>query len=820
MTELPSGTVTFLFTDVEGSTRLLAEHGDAYAELLAEHRRLLREAFARHGGVEVDTQGDAFFYAFARASDALVAAEEGRQALEPTPVRVRVGVHTGEPTPTDEGYVGVDVHTAARIAAAGHGGQVLVSERTAGFLEPGNSLLLADLGLHRLKDLGRPLRLYQLGKGEFPSLRSLHATNVPVPATPLVGRKKELADVLRLLRVEQARLVTLTGPGGIGKTRFAVAVAAEVTESYAHGVWLVDLSSLRDAALVVPTIGRTLGADGDVASYLAARQLLLVLDNVEQITASAPALASLLEVSPGVQILATSREPLRVSGEREYPLRPLPESPAIELFRERASAANPDFDAPYGLVAAICERLDRLPLALELAAARVRVLEPADLLARLDRRLPLLATRRRDVPERQRTLADTITWSYELLAADEQMLFARLAIFVGGWTLVAAERVAGADLDQLEPLVEKSLVQRRGERFTMLGTIREFALDRLDESGESHALRRCHAEYFLELADGEGIGMEPASILRQAGVVAAIDDIRAALDWAREHDPELGLRLAVALEGFWVVFDPLEALRLFEPLLERGRDVPLAVRAHALRAYGSAANPAGRDDLAERAYAESLHAFRALGDEAAANVLLLRLGYAALYRGDLARARALAEETLEGFVAAGDRLHESQSHGLLGEVEYAQGNHEAGIRLIERSATMAGETHFTWWRARMLGRLVDFTLEHGDLDAASAHAREALVLSRELADRLRLVRGLARLAVIAAENGDEERAGRLWGAVEAEEARGPVGAWESERERYEERVLSVGADDLQRGRVAGQSLSLDEAMAYALGDLD
>jgi predicted ATPase/class 3 adenylate cyclase len=497
-TDLPTGTVTFLFTDVEGSTRLLHEYGERYADLLAEHRRLLREAFARHGGVEVDTQGDAFFYAFARASAALAAAREAQDALERTPVRVRIGIHTGEPELTEEGYVGLDVHKAARIAAAGHGGQVLVSEQTARLTGGAG---LRDLGEHRLKDLTAPERIYQAGAGDFPPPKTLYRTNLPVPANPLVGRKKELIDVVRLLAVDRARAVTLVGPGGIGKTRFSLAAAAELVDHFPDGTWFVDLSAVRDPALVLSAIASALAAQVELSEHIADRQLLLVLDNLEQVVEAAANLSDLLAACPKLQLLGTSREPLRIAAEVEYGLRPLPESPAVELFRQRARAAARGLEVDYSLAADICARVDSLPLAIELAAARVKVLDPSSLRERLERRLPLLASRSRDLPERQRTLHATIAWSYELLSAEEQELFRQLAVFAGGATLDAAERVAEADLDVLESLVDKSLLRRRGDRFTMLETIREYAAERLHEADDADLVRRRHADFFLALAE-------------------------------------------------------------------------------------------------------------------------------------------------------------------------------------------------------------------------------------------------------------------------------------------------------------------------------
>ncbi|TMM17958.1 MAG: adenylate/guanylate cyclase domain-containing protein [Actinobacteria bacterium] len=492
MRELPAGTVTFLFTDIEGSTRLLHELGDAYADALAEHRRLLREAFARHGGVEVDTQGDAFFVAFARATDALAAAEDARRALAAGPIRVRMGLHTGEPQLTDEGYVGLDVHRAARISAAGHGGQILLSQTTHELL--GSHADVRDLGTHRLKDLAAPEHLYQLGSDDFPLLRSLNLTNLPVQPSPLVGRKQELKVVLELLH--RSRLLTLTGPGGGGKTRLAVQAAAEVTDEFSDGVWFVSLAALRDPDLVVPTIASTVDGGSELAEGLGDKRPLLVLDNCEQLL---PGIAmKVAEVIEGTSatVLATSRERLAVTAEQEYAVPMLAPDEATALFTVRARQLSTSFE-PDEHVAEIAQRLDGLPLAIELAAARVKVLRPEQILERLGS-TDLLTASARDAPERQRTLRTTIGWSYELLAEDERRLFACLAVFPSSFELEAAERVCSVDLETLGSLVDKSLLrQTAGGRFFMLETIREYAAERLEESGEADALRLRHAEYSL-----------------------------------------------------------------------------------------------------------------------------------------------------------------------------------------------------------------------------------------------------------------------------------------------------------------------------------
>ncbi len=438
--ELPTGTVTFLFTDVEGSTRLLQEQGRRYSDLLDEHRRVLREAFTRHEGVEVDTQGDAFFVAFPSAADAVAAADEARHALDGGPIRVRMGIHTGEPLVTDEGYVGIDVHRAARIAAAAHGGQIVLSETTRGLLE--SETAVRDLGEHRLKDLIGAERLYQLGDGAFPSLRTLDASNLPIAASPLVGRERELGELVEQLS-NGARLLTITGPGGTGKTRLALQVAAELVGTLRDGVFWVPLAGLSDPELVFSEVANAIGAPDELVGFLRGKELLILLDNFEHLPEAAPAVSAALASSSGLRVLVTSRSRLNVSGEREYRLDPLPASDAVALFVERARAVGREL-TPDPTVEAICRRLDGLPLAVELAAARTKVLAPDKLLDRLDSTLPLLTGGARDAPEHQRTLRATIEWSYDLLDGPGKELFARLSVFAGSFPLGAAEEVCNA----------------------------------------------------------------------------------------------------------------------------------------------------------------------------------------------------------------------------------------------------------------------------------------------------------------------------------------------------------------------------------------
>jgi predicted ATPase/class 3 adenylate cyclase len=807
--ELPSGTVTFLFTDVEGSTRLLHEHGERYAEMLEEHRRVLREAFVRHGGVEVDTQGDSFFYAFRRAGNAVAAAEEGRRALEDGPILVRMGIHTGEPTVTNAGYVGIDVHQAARICSAAHGGQIVLSERTRSLLD--GTLELTDLGLHRLKDLGQAVKLFQLGKTTFPPLRSLNASNLPAQPSPLVGRERELSELTGL--VPHSRLVTLSGPGGSGKTRLALQVAAELVHEFVDGVFWVPLAAVTDPELVEPTIAQTLGAKEGLAAHIDERRMLLLLDNLEQISGAATTLSDLLGRCPHLHLLCTSRALLRLGGEREYPVEPLLESDAVTLFRERAVVSEPEEP-----VRDICRRLDGLPLAIELAAARTRVLPPEKLLARLEKRLPLLVGGVRDAPARQRTLRATIEWSYDLLAPEERGLLVRLAVFAGSFDVEAAEAVCGAELATLESLVEQSLVRRWASgRLGMLETIREFAGEQLDASGEAEALRQRHAEYVLALAESANLRDEAQGEMDHELMAPERDNLRAALEWCLDSGgTELGLRLIVALDHFWVASDPFEGARWCAALLERGADVPPQLRAHALRTYGGLVFIVGEFERGERLYEESLAESRALGDETGAAQVLARLPMAALVRGDLEAARALAEESLEAHRRLGNRKGEAVAIGTLGAIANEAGNPDLAVQLLQQSAELAGEAGFIWWQVGQLHQLGECALALGRLEDAERSIREGLELAHRIGNRMHVVYDLALLARFAAERGESERAGVLWGAVEADEQRGPVGQWEDERDAYAAPVLAHAGQEFDTGRGQGLRLSLDEAVEYAL----
>jgi predicted ATPase len=656
--------------------------------VLEEHRRVVRAACGRYGGVEVDTQGDAFFVAFSSASAAVAAAEEAQRELA---IPVRMGIHTGEPDQTEQGYVGLDVHRAARICAAAHGRQVVLSERTASLLDGGAEL--TDLGLHRLKDLGRPVKLFQLGKGNFPPLRSLNATNLPAQTGLLIGREEELAELTGLVPAERA--LTLTGPGGSGKTRLALQVAAESLDAFIDGVYWVPLAAVTDPEIVETTIGETIGAHGGLADHVDEKHMLILLDNLEQLLPEvAPPLAVLLERCPNLRLLLTSRAPLRIAGEREYAVEPLPEADAVSLFRQRAFVAEPE-----QAVREICRRLDGLPLAIELAAARTRVLPPDRLLARLERGLPVLTGGRRDAPERQRTLRATIEWSYELLSAEEQTLFHRLSVFAGGFTVEAAEQVAEAGLETIEALAEHSLLRRwTSGRLGMLETIREYSLEKLEESGEAGQARRRHAEFFLVLGDSAGLRLDTLGKLPQRHdlVLPELDNLRAAMDWAAAGDPELGLRIAVAIENLLVTHDPREGVRRFETLLDRAEDLDPGLRAHALINLGKAAQWSGDEEKARAAYEQTPELFRQAGDERGVTEARFRLGVVASRTGELELARELWQESLQEWGRLGDEVGEIQALGNLGWWECEHGDWERGRQLTERSLEMARRVGWTW----------------------------------------------------------------------------------------------------------------------------
>ena len=812
--DLLSGTVTFLFTDVEGSTRLLHQLGaDAYAEALAEHRQAIREVSTAAGGVEVDTHGDAFFFAFPTAPGAVAAANAMTAALESGPIRVRVGLHTGTPLLTGEGYVGEDVHRAARIAAAGHGGQVLVSAATAGLVETP----LADLGEHRFKDLAAPERVYQLGDGTFPPLKSLYRTNLPVPATPFFGRERELAEIAGLLQ-NSARLVTLTGPGGTGKTRLAIHAAAEAAESFPEGIWWVPLSSLRDARLLMSAVAQALSVDEvpgsalveSVAARLSGSRALLLLDNAEHLMPEVASRIAELRDIPGPTLVVTSRERLQLQGEHVYSVPSLAEREAVELFLTRALALGSEVQGSKS-VAELCARLDNLPLALELAAARTVVFSPEQLVERLAQRLDLLKAGR-DADPRQQTLRATIEWSYDLLEPEEQRLFRALSVFTGGCTFEAAEAVCDADADTLQSLLDKSLVRRRDEppRFRMLETIGELAAERLAAEGEEAELRRRHAEQYLAIALSANLAPDVEGPMRHDLVIPERDNMRAALAWALDNDVELGLELLVALENYWATNAPHEGIEWAQKLLASAPSTPTRRRFRALRVQGGMENILGQLELSEQHFEEALAMARELGDELGAAILLHRLATSSVKRGDIERVRALAEEALAGFRRVGFEKGETQALTSLAEVAEADGDLERALELLDEARGFAESSGFRWWLAGVSARTASLSLDLGRLDEARQSVEQALVLSQAMRDRSAMLYELALTAEIDARAGVLQQAGLLRGAVDAETARTPPARW------LHARPLSESQPAPEEAVARGRELSLDDAVALAL----
>ena len=821
MGELPRGTVTFLFTDIEGSTRLLRELGDGYVEALAEHRRLLREAFARHGGVEVDTQGDAFFVAFAQAGEAVAAAEEGQRALVSGPVRVRMGIHSGEPVVTEDGYVGIDVHRGARICATAHGGQIVFSESTQALL--GDGLPIEDLGLHRLKDLAEPVKLFQLGDGEFPPLRSLNATNLPTQPTPLVGRERELAEVLELLI--SARLVTLTGAGGSGKTRLALQAAAELVEEFKDGVFWVSLAALTDPELVLPTITATVGAKEDLARFVDEKRLLLLLDNLEQIVECGPALAELLHSCPNLKLLVTSRAALRIVGEQEYEVAPLPESDAAQLFTQRARQVKPGFE-PDEHVVEICRRLDGLPLALELAAVRIKLLSTQQILERLGRSLELLTSGARDVTERQRTLRATIEWSYELLDDGEKRLFALLAVFAGSFDLQAAQEIAEADLDALASLLDNSLLRRaRGERFFMLETIREYALRQLEQSPEAAPIPQRHAEYFLGLTEAAEPELKKGD--RQARWLRRLDEehanLRAALVFFTSRgELEVQLRLAAALGRFWYLRGHLaEGKRWLDDALAKGGDQPAWLRAKALTGATYIALARGDPAEGKRFATQRLTLYRALGESAGVAEALNDLAWAAALEGDLAHAEKLEEEASDLFRAAGDVWGLAVSLNNLAGLAWGTGDYKRALAMSAESEVLARELGDKHLAATALSNGAWAHLKAGKVEDSGRLSRESLVLAQEIGDMAVVCRCLEALAAVFLSNSDGERAARILGRAEALAEATGISLEPAERELHDQMLEELRhrlpETTVREAWSEGAAMTLEQVLAEAAG---
>lgn len=890
----PTGTVTFMFTDIEGSTRLAQTLGtEAWTPLLERHRQIVREALGAVGGVEISTEGDSFFAVFNVAADAVAAAAAAQRRLvaEPWPpgaeIAIRIGIHSGQGMlDADGSYVGADVHRAARIANAAHGGQVLISTPTHGLVADAlpEGVGVVDLGLHRLKDLTAE-HLSQLTieglRNEFPPLRAASGklVNLPAQLTSFIGREAELAEARQLL--DQARLLTLTGPGGSGKTRIAVQLAAEVADDFADGVWFVALEPIRQPELVAPTIATTLGiglgsgksATELVAEWIADKSLLLVLDNFEQVIAGAVAVPDLLRACPNLKVIATSRSVLHVSGEREYEVPGLPAPPdlsamtpwqlgsssdamlhptledlshyeAVRLFIERALAIDPDFridndNAPA--VAQICAQLKGTPLAIELAAARVKLLTPQQILERLGAQLKLLKSDSRDLPERQKTLRGAIAWSYELLAPELQTLALRLSVFAGGFDLEAAEAVAGFDgtdvLDGLSALVDQSLV--RGDaaaganRFEILPTIREYLAEALGERGESDDIAERHAAFYLQLAEAAAPRLHGD---RQREWMDRLErehaNLRAALDWTTDKPaPETAVRLAYALWRYWQQRGYVtEARARCEAIIAKGWDLPDIPRARLLEAAGGVAYWQADHEAATRWYGEALEIWRRIGDKREIANAIYNHSFANIVpfiRGEM---RITPEATQEGlaqcaealalFREIGDILGEGNVTWAIGGLQHYSGAYEEARASYERALFLfrqAGQRTMEGWSLHMVSLPL---LQLGEAQAAKSASQEALRIFYDAGDLAGVAMVLRNLSAVAILADERRKAGWFFGA--AEKLQVATGAEltafleDIHAPRSPEKVMPK--EELRRHAAEGAAMPLADIVAAALDD--
>lgn len=913
MRDLPTGTITFLFTDIEGSTRLWEEHPEAMRVALVRHDMLLREILEAHRGRVFKTMGDAFDAAFEDAAAAVAAAAAIQQALQaehwavPGGLKARVALHTGTAEVRDRDYFGQALNRAARLLAAGHGEQILLSEATRALVEqsPPENSTLRDLGQHRLRDLARAEHIFQLVvaglRSEFPPLRSLDVlpNNLPRQLTSFIGRTKEQAEIKS--RLAETSLLTLTGSGGAGKTRLALQVAAELVESFGDGVWLVELEPLSDPALVTQTVAMTLGVREEqrplvqtLLDYLKLKSLLLVLDNCEHVlSASAGLVQALLQSCPALRVLATSQEALGVAGEVTYrvpslsmpdpdrlpSLQRLTEFESIRLFVDRAAVSRSGFEltaANAAAVAQICARLDGIPLAIELAAARVKVLSVDEIAARLGDRFRLLTAGSRTAPPRHQTLRAALDWSYDLLANEERMLLRRLSVFAGGWTLPAAEAVCGGDgcepsevLDVLTRLVDRSLVavenlEGRDTWYRLLETVRLYAREKLVAAGEEETVRRRHRDWYLQFAEQAEHELQgPALESWLERLEAEHDNIRAALEWCKsvEPNPEYGLRLAGAIWHFWEVRGYLtEGREWLESLLTKGAGVLSTARVKALNGAGILALVQGDFPRAVALGEESLNLSRKLGDKrgiaSCLNILGLdacrlekydraaqfgeeslalsreagdkwgvagaglTLGLVARGQGDYTRASTLLEESVKQFRQLGDKWASTITLNNLGLVLREMGEYQRAQTILEETLALFRELGDRWGIAFSLANLGIVAWDRREYDRAAGLFEESLPLRKELRDRRGTATSLTGLAVVAVGLGDAERAAVLFGAAEAlREALG-VPPPPFIRDHYDRTVAEargkLGDAAFTAAWQRGRTMTPDQAIEYAL----
>jgi predicted ATPase/class 3 adenylate cyclase len=913
MPNLYSNTVTFLFTDIEGSTRLLQGLGDRYIDLLDDHDRILRSMFLNHGGSEAGKQGDGFFFTFSSARAALTAAVAAQRELAAhawpggAALRVRIGLHTGEPITVQPGYIGLDVHRAARVCSAAHGGQILLSRTTRDLVtdDPPPGVSFLDLGDHRLKDLAGPQRLFQVvAEGlqrDFPGLRSLDRVpnNLPSLFSTFVGRQREMEEVNELLVTR--RLLTLTGPGGVGKTRLAIQVAAEVLESYQDGVWLVELGTISDADLVEQAVASELRLTDQpgrslletLGDHLQAKKLLLLLDNCEHLLTSCARLAdTLLRSCPNLAILTTSRQALRVAGEATYPMAPLavpppqPAAPlhmimdndAVRLFAERAQAVLPEFciteqNAPA--VVELSRHLDGIPLAIELAAACVRALSVEQIAARLRDRFRLLTGGSPAALPRHQTLRAALDWSYDLLPEVERVIFRRLSVFVGGFTLEAAEEVCGAEqvneaevVDGLMSLVDKSLVvagSRSGQqRFHLLETVREYAWELLGREDGAQGIRKRHRDWYLGLVETAGPEFlhGPESEAWLTRLDEEHDNLRAALRFSEGGgNGQAGLQLATGLWRFWEIRGYLvEGRTWLEKMLAQPVGEISALRANALTGAGVLALLQGDYEAALGFHEESLALHRRLGNPRSVAYALNNLANAAVHQGDYQRAGSLYEEAVELCRREGDQRDLAFALTNLADVVARQEQHQRARQLYEESVAIFAELGDPWGSAyasdnfgimayrqgdlelaaslhqeavgiyerlgdgrgvtRALSHLADIAYRKGDIDEARALYQRGLTIRFQLGDKVGIASALERLARIG-DADQPRRAARLIGAAQylREAVRAPLQG--AELDDYNQSLAGLrthlGEEEFQRNISLGRTLPIKETVEIALG---
>lgn len=921
MSDYPTGTVTFLFTDIEGSTALWEQFPAEMPGMMADHDAMIEGAVEDAGGLIVRPrgEGDSRFAVFVLAEAAIRAAAAIQRVMAggfdelPASLSARIGIHTGSADWRAGDYYGSAVNRCARIRGLAHGGQVLLSQATAELVRDSlaGGLTLIELGTYSLKGLNRPETVYQLWipglRNEFPALLTAKqpAIHLPQPPTALVGRESEQREINDLLAQKSVRLVTLTGPGGTGKTRLGMAVGYALADDFPDGVYFVDLAPISDAVLVMTTIAHALGIrEGggrppfeNLKEYLADRELLLILDNLEQIVAVAPDVAQLLAAAPRVKMLATSRIPLQIRGEREYPVPMLPTPPddatlseaelfdyeSVRLFVQQAQAARPSFALSAdnaAAVAAICRRLDGLPLAIEIAAARVRMLPPAALLKRLDQSMKTLVGGAADLPARQQTLRGAIDWSYDLLQPDEQTLFRRLGVFVGGFSLESVEAICNPDgeLDAfsgIEALLRNSLLRQvewgfDDPRFDMLQTIRDYALEKLAESGETSSLRKAHGEYFAQEVMNKWQFMFGAeSLARLDYLEAEHDNYRAAVTWALEPDHELWVASQICVFQTWFWYrhghfhegrewservvratEGSEGLSRAMSLLAAafmemwqgdlaiaGQNAETAIgefeSAHfeigltlAHVAYGIILINQGRDREAYTHITIAAEMFDQTGDLWDKATALVHLANASLGLGQyeqaltwLRTARPIAEQL-------GDPWLMAFSLNNFGEVARAQEDYEKAREYYTQSEALFRRADAVGDQARSIHTMAYLALHDGDVPRAEELFRESLTAFRKLGNKRGMAECLAGLAAVAVTLGKAEQSALLLGAAGTQMASSGAAWWPADRvevERTRERLMAtLNEKELSRLWEQGHSMNLEKAIAYATdsGDPD